>query len=992
MNYSISGRTQPLLGKISSIVVAVSLIAVSFGPLVSFPQVAKAVSCTQPVDIVIALDVSGSLSATDLANLKIAAKTMVDTWASAPGLNSSTGAVIGVTKFRGSSASVVVMSTNITTIKNAIDAVTDGSLTSGSNMVAGINGGSLQFATGLGDRAGAPNILIVITDANETTGKTETQITTASDNANAVRIIAVDVENDPTDPTLISIAKPHVATNVFSATSLANLITLADDIAAVACAPTTATLTLVKSVVNNDSGTALATAWTLSASGLTTISGTTGSGAVTNATVNPDTYTLSENSGPSGYTPSTYSCVKNAGTPVVSNSITLAAGDTATCTITNDDNNVAPVANDDPYSTDEDVALVILASGVLGNDVDTDPLTAALVLGPSNGTLVLNTNGGFTYTPNANFNGSDSFTYQANDVDTNSNTATVNITVNPVNDNPDAVNDAANVNEDSVDNVISVLANDTIAPDTGETLSITSVSSPTNGTAVIDGTTIKYTPNAGYVGTDSFTYTISDGNGGTDTATVNVTVSNTQDAPVAVADGYTTNEDTLLSVAAPGVLGNDSDADVGDTITAVLDTTTPNGSLTLSSDGSFGYTPGADFNGSDSFTYHAIDNNSNVSNTVTVTITVTPVNDAPVSTGQTLSTAQNVAVPGVLGATDVDGNSLTFATTSNPTNGTITVFNPATGAFTYTPNNNFTGSDSFDFEASDGSLTSNISTVTINVSSSPENTPSLCSDTLDNDNDGLIDLADPDCASFIPTLTVIKVVVNDNSGTATSSDFTITVTGTNVSNPSFAGSEVGSTTALGFGAYSVAETGPSGYIASMSADCSGTITAGENKTCTITNDDIAPTPTPPAPPSGGGGGGSGPFNPVFGPPAGSVLGASTSTVGQVLGASCGLYMNKHLRYGSRKNDVEQTKKLQTLLNKVMGTTLPITGFYGPLSVAAVKAFQAKYSDGVLKPWGISAPTGLVYLSTLRQINLLECSELPRSLPALIPWSQNPNAQ
>ncbi len=266
MNYSISGRTQPLLGKISSIVVAVSMVAVSFASLVSFPQVAKAVSCTQPVDIVIALDVSGSINASELASLKTAAKTMVDTWASAPGLNSSTGAVIGVTKFSGSSASVVVMSTNITTIKNAIDAVTNTGVGSGSNMVAGINGGSSQFTSGLGDRPGAPNILIVITDANETTGKTETQITTASDNANAVRIIAVDVENDPTDPTLISIAKPHLSSNVFSATSLANLIALADDIAFAACVIPSVTVTFD---INGGDGGATASQTTNVATALT---------------------------------------------------------------------------------------------------------------------------------------------------------------------------------------------------------------------------------------------------------------------------------------------------------------------------------------------------------------------------------------------------------------------------------------------------------------------------------------------------------------------------------------------------------------------------------------------------------------------------------------------------------------------------------------------------------------------------------------------------
>ncbi len=106
---------------------------------------------------------------------------------------------------------------------------------------------------------------------------------------------------------------------------------------------TAATLTLIKSVTNDNGGSALATAWTLSANGPTNISGTTGSAAVTNAAVSAGSYTLSESGGPSGYTASTYSCVKNSGDPVVSNAITLVAGDIAICTITNND--VAPAVS-----------------------------------------------------------------------------------------------------------------------------------------------------------------------------------------------------------------------------------------------------------------------------------------------------------------------------------------------------------------------------------------------------------------------------------------------------------------------------------------------------------------------------------------------------------------------------------------------------------------------------------------------------------------------
>src|SRR5262245_42733559 len=95
-------------------------------------------------------------------------------------------------------------------------------------------------------------------------------------------------------------------------------------------------------------------------------------------------------------------------------------------TILNDDGR--PVANPDSYSVNEDGSLSVAAPGVLANDTDPDPLTAALVSGPSHGTLTLNANGSFTYTPNVNFHGADSFTYQANDAWSGS-VATVSITV-----------------------------------------------------------------------------------------------------------------------------------------------------------------------------------------------------------------------------------------------------------------------------------------------------------------------------------------------------------------------------------------------------------------------------------------------------------------------------------------------------------------------------------------------------------------------------------
>ncbi len=205
-------------------------------------------------------------------------------------------------------------------------------------------------------------------------------------------------------------------------------------------------------------------------------------------------------------------------------------------------------------------------------------------------------------------------------------TFTVPVTVEVGDSDPVAVNDSATVNEDSGATAIDVLSND--SDPNGDTLTITAVTQPANGAVVITGggTGLTYQPNANFNGVDTFTYTISDGNGGTATATVTVSVLTVNDAPVAVADGYEVAEDDVLEVAAPGVLGNDSDVD-GDTLTAVLVSDVENGALTLNSNGSFVYVPADNFVGTDSFTYQASDG-TNLSAVVTVTINVVSIRGA----------------------------------------------------------------------------------------------------------------------------------------------------------------------------------------------------------------------------------------------------------------------------------------------------------------------------------------------------------------------------
>ena len=186
-------------------------------------------------------------------------------------------------------------------------------------------------------------------------------------------------------------------------------------------------------------------------------------------------------------------------------------------------------------------------------------------------------------------------------------------------------------------------------------------------------------------------------------------------APVAAADSYSTNEDTALTIPANGVLANDSDPD-GNPLTAVLVTGPANGTLSLNADGAFVYTPNANFNGSDSFVYRANDGSLNSADT-TVTISVAAVNDAPVAAADTYSINEDttLAIPAnvLVNDSDPEGNLLTAILVTGPAHGTF--FLNVDGAFVYTPNANFNGSDSFVYRANDGSLNSADTTVTINV-------------------------------------------------------------------------------------------------------------------------------------------------------------------------------------------------------------------------------------------------------------------------------------
>lgn len=309
--------------------------------------------------------------------------------------------------------------------------------------------------------------------------------------------------------------------------------------------------------------------------------------------------------------------------------VDLATGlETATGTIIDDDD--TPDARNDNYSVDEDD---VLTGNVMTNDLGlTDaPVIVVSNTNPTKGSLVMNNNGGFTYTPNANYTGSDSFQYTIQDVDGDQSTATVTITVDPMNDLPIANDDSYTIAEDTQLNN-DVTTNDQNLVDLPITVSL--VSDVSNGSLTLntDGTFI-YMPNSEYFGTDNFSYKITDGNGDAVTANVLITINFINDgAPVAVNDNTSTNEDTAVTI---DVLANDSDIDGNQTIdkASVLIKTSPsNGTLNQNFvTGEVTYTPNNNYTGADSFTYTIKDNSGLESNIATVSINVTVDNDPPVA-------------------------------------------------------------------------------------------------------------------------------------------------------------------------------------------------------------------------------------------------------------------------------------------------------------------------------------------------------------------------
>lgn len=438
------------------------------------------------------------------------------------------------------------------------------------------------------------------------------------------------------------------------------------------------------------------------------------------------------------------------------------AFDTGTVTITVQQVNDAPVADDDAAATDEDVAVTI---DVLNGDTDVDK-DAALnaypeaevlsvsiaevgLIAPSHGRIEI-VDGGILYTPDANFNGTDTFEYNVSD-DEALDKGTVTVTIAQVNDNPNAVADSAST-PDETPVFVNVLANDTDV-DTDALLNLAAGGLHTkdafrvdsfaavgtlHGTLTEKDGVITFTPELNFVGTQKISYVLSDGHGGTATGTLTILVDSENDAPKAYDDTLTTDEDTA---GTENVLANDYDQDPGDALSFTgftADTASLPGTFATGADGAVTFTPRANYHGTFTIGYQMRDAGG-LTSEATLTVVVNAVNDTPTAASfaraATEDTALSIDVSGQIGDADIitDGDSLTVSLPSGRTlHGTVMV---SGYEITYTPDENWNGTDSIAYVVTDKAGKTAAATITV-TAAAVNDAPVAADDTAALDEDG----------------------------------------------------------------------------------------------------------------------------------------------------------------------------------------------------------------------------------------------------------------
>ncbi|EMI7297548.1 tandem-95 repeat protein [Vibrio parahaemolyticus] len=368
--------------------------------------------------------------------------------------------------------------------------------------------------------------------------------------------------------------------------------------------------------------------------------------------------------------------------------------------------NDAPVAKDDTAITDEDTPVTI---DVLPNDtdVDGDKLSIESASVPKEQGTVEVVNGKLVFTPAENFNGDAEITYTVTD-GALTDQATVKVTVNAVNDTPVVESNVADqtLAEDFAPYTIDLNTVFSDVDNVDGELKF-SVSGNSNIQVAIVNGIATITPTADWNGSETLTFTATDPSGESVSQTVDFTVTPVADI---VADKATVVEDTPTIIK---VLGNDTFEDDGKVVSLDTNNGPANGTVSVNPDGSVTYTPNDNYVGKDTFTY--IVTSGGVSESTTVEVNVTPVNDAPVAKDDIATTQEDTAVTiDVLSNdTDVDGDKLSIQSATVPeAQGKVEIVD---GKLVFTPAENFNGHAEITYTVTDGQLTDEAKvTVTVN--------------------------------------------------------------------------------------------------------------------------------------------------------------------------------------------------------------------------------------------------------------------------------------
>jgi hypothetical protein len=725
----------------------------------------------------------------------------------------------------------------------------------------------------------------------------------------------------------------------------------------------------------------------------------------------------------------------------------------AAISITVDEVNIAPTADSKSVTTQEDTARDITLTGSDSDGPTAQTLSFSVVSGPSNGVLS-GTAPNLTYTPNPNYNGSDSFTYTAYDGVVLSAPALVSITVSPVNDAPTL----ASLTDQTVDELSPVtftaVGSDV---DTGTTLTY-SLSGNPSGSSIDSSTGVfTWTPSEAQGPNDyTFNVTVSDGTL-SDTRSVTIHVTEVNVAPVASDATVSTHLDTSVNIT---LSGNDSDLPSNPlTYTIVSDPT--NGTLVLSSGHTYTYTPNSGYTGPDSFTFKVKDGALD-SNTATVSISVN--NDAPVINQEgDKSVDEGTNLSFTATATDPNEDTLTYSLTGVVADGASI---SSGGVFTWTPTEaQGPGVYSFTISVTDGGATDSTTfEVTVNeVNATPKSDNKTL--TLDEDTSADVTLSGSDSDIPAQTLTFSKIT-EPLHGTATLVGNVVTYT----PNPNYNGSDSftysahdgvaysipadvatvsitvtpvndaptivltgsdnvavvfeGTYTELGAVCSDVDEEGlitsitgtvntsvAGSYTITYTCTDAGKLSASTTRTvvvqaapaqCNDGKDNDGDEKTDMQDPGCSSIDDNDETDPVIVVSGGGGGGHgghpvfTSAPTGQVLGAtaSCGIYVDKFLRKGY-KNNVEAVKKLQKFLNDFTKAGLKEDGKFGGGTEKALKKFQSDHYATVIAPWvkfnKTKGATGIFYQTTQTEVNNIMCPDLKLPIPTLIPIEKHPDA-